>query len=132
LWTSLIRTIYLGGGQLGQSLWDNPHQDVVKFRNEWIGNGGTRASFIKTLDPVDPVTHGHLLKNRKVLMVAAKNDEVISRASTIALWKSIDEKPELVWLDAGHITAAQYIFGEVIRMVAFFKPSDAELKQKLN
>jgi dienelactone hydrolase len=124
--------IYLGGGQLGQSLWDNPHQDVVKFRNEWIGNGGTRASFIKTLDPVDPVTHGHLLKNRKVLMVAAKNDEVISRESTIALWKSIGEKPELVWLDAGHITAAQYIFGEVIRIVAFFKPSDPELKQKLN
>ena len=65
-------------------------------------------------------THGRLLKDRDVLMVNAKNDELIPTAATMALWESIGTRPELVWLDAGHITAAAYLPGEMVRLQKFF------------
>ncbi len=63
-----------------------------------------------------------MLRNRTVLMVAAKNDEIILPQFATALWESIGKKPQLVWLDSGHITAAQYIFAEVERLGKFFAP----------
>jgi hypothetical protein len=53
-------------------------------------------------------------------MVNAKTDEIIPHAATMALWDSIGTKPELVWLDAGHITAAAYLPGEMVRLQKFF------------
>lgn len=112
--------IYLGGGQLAEHLWIKDHPDAEAFRREWLASGQTRESFIKALEPVDPVTHGALLKDRDVLMVAAKNDEIIPPLATIALWESIGKRPELVWLDAGHITAAKFLPGEMGRLAGFF------------
>jgi cephalosporin-C deacetylase-like acetyl esterase len=112
--------IYLGGGNLGTRIWEFDRPDAEQFRREWLAAGGTRESFLETLAPIDPCTHGHLLKDRTVLMVAAKNDEVIPPESTRALWESIG-KPELVWLDAGHITAARYLYGEMERLGRFFE-----------
>lgn len=112
--------IYLGGGKLGENLWNMPHRDAEVFRDEWIKAGESRESFLKLLEPVDPATHGRLLKDRDVLMVNAKNDEIIPTAATMALWESIGTKPELVWLDAGHITAAAYLPGEMVRLQKFF------------
>lgn len=112
--------IYLGGGKLGENLWSMEHRDAEAFRAEWIKAGESRESFLKLLEPVDPATHGRLLKDRDVLMVNAKNDEIIPTAATMALWDSIGTRPELVWLDAGHITAAAYLPGEMVRLQKFF------------
>jgi dienelactone hydrolase len=112
--------IYLGGGQLAEALWALEHEDAEEFRAKWVADGGTRESFVKTLQPVDPVTYAHLLKDREVLMVAARHDEVIPPASTLALWRAIGTQPELVWLDAGHISAALYLYGEMQRLGRFF------------
>lgn len=112
--------IYLGGGKLGENLWNMPHSDAEAFRAEWIKMGESRESFLKLLEPVDPATHARLLNDRDVLMVNAKNDEIIPHAATMALWEAIGTKPELVWLDAGHITAAAYLPGEMVRLQKFF------------
>ncbi len=112
--------IYLGGGKLGENLWSMEHRDAETFRTEWLKAGESRESFLKALEPVDPATHGRLLKDRDVLMVNAKTDEIIPHAATMALWDSIGTKPELVWLDAGHITAAAYLPGEMVRLQKFF------------
>ncbi len=112
--------IYLGGGQLGESLWALAHPDAESFRREWLAAGQTRESFLKVLEPVDPVTYGPLLKDRDVLMVNAKNDEIIPAAATLALWEAIGKRPALIWLDAGHITAAQFLPGELGRLQTFF------------
>ena len=112
--------IYLGGGKLGENLWSMQHRDADAFRDEWLKAGETRESFLKLLEPVDPATHGRLLKDRDVLMVNAKTDEIIPHTATMALWDSIGTKPELVWLDAGHITAAAYLPGEMVRLQKFF------------
>ena len=112
--------IYLGGGNLGEMVWQIEHPDATKFRAEWLASGETRGSFLKLLEPVDPATHGRLLRDRDVLMVNAKNDEIIPKAATEALWNSIGTKPELIWLNAGHITAAAYLPGEMVRLQRFF------------
>jgi dienelactone hydrolase len=116
--------IYLGGGRLGELIWDIEHEEAAEFRSQWLAGGGTRESFIAKAGPVDPVTHAHLLKDRDVLMVGAWHDEAIPRASTLALWEAIGTKPELVWLDAGHFSAALYLYGEMQRLGQFFATYD--------
>ena len=42
-------------------------------------------------------------------------------------------KPRLVWLDAGHISAAQFLFGEMQRLKKFFEPkSRAPTKSRVD
>jgi hypothetical protein len=69
---------------------------------------------------VDPGKCGKLLKGRRVLMIAARNDEVIPPASATALWEAIDREPELVWIDAGHYTAIKYLPQKLVRLDMFF------------
>jgi cephalosporin-C deacetylase-like acetyl esterase len=116
--------IHLGGGNLAHGLWDLSHEDAEEFRRKWQADGGTRESFIAALAPIDPATHAHLLKGRKVLMVSARQDEIFSNASTLALWEATGKEAELIWLeDAGHYTAIKYIFREVERLGDFFSSS---------
>ena len=111
---------YLAGGNLGETLWTMPHSDAEMFRQSWLGMGESRESFLRILQPVDPATHGALLKGRDVLMVNAKHDEIIPTAATEALWQSIGKQPELIWLEAGHISAAKFLPGEMVRLQKFF------------
>lgn len=118
--------IQLAGGHLAQTIWDTPIKEVAKetsaFRAEWERIGGTRETFIEALKPIDPVTHGHLLRGRRVLMLAARQDEIFPESSTLALWESIGKEPQIVWLDdAGHYTAILYILRETERLGEFFK-----------
>ena len=54
----------------------------------------------------------------------ASQDEIIPRAATESLWKSIGQ-PEIVWIDAGHITAARFLFDALTRVGNFFaEPAD--------
>jgi len=118
--------IYLGGGKLGEALWAMNEAKAEAFRREWIAGGGTRQSFIAKLRPVDPVTWAGRIVDRRVLMVNATDDEIIPRDATMALWNSIEPRPKLVWLKAGHYTAARYLLGEIDRLSAFFQPDDSQ------
>lgn len=114
--------IQLAGGHLAESLWDHPIREVTDFRKEWESMGGTRETFVATLKPIDPATHGHLLKGRRVLMLAARKDEIFPESSIHALWESMGKEPQLVWLeDAGHYTAVLYILRESDRLGEFFQ-----------
>ena len=114
--------IQLAGGDLGRNIWDGNNRETAGFREEWLATGGTRESFIEAMSPMEPTRYGHLLKGRKVLMLAARKDEIFPEASTLALWKSIGEEPELIWLeDAGHYTSLLYIMRETERLSKFMK-----------
>lgn len=116
--------IFLGGGNLAELLWVNQTREARAFREKWQAAGGTRESFRQALAPIDPATYGHLLKGRRVLMIAAKNDEVIPPESALALWESIGREPELVWIDAGHYSAIRYLPRELVRLDRFFSARD--------
>ncbi|HLJ10505.1 MAG TPA: alpha/beta hydrolase family protein [Planctomycetaceae bacterium] len=112
--------VVLGGGNFAELVWSNETQRAARFREKWTAAGGTRESFGDVVGKVDPAAYGHLLKGRRVLMVAAKNDEIIPPASATALWESIGREPELVWLDAGHYSAIKYLPRELVRLDMFF------------
>jgi dienelactone hydrolase len=112
--------IVLGGGNFADLLWANPTDRAQKFRERWLAAGETRETFGAVVSKIDPAAYGHLLKGRRVLMIEAKNDEVIPPQSATALWESIGREPKLVWLDAGHYTAIRYLPQELVRLDQFF------------
>jgi cephalosporin-C deacetylase-like acetyl esterase len=112
--------IVLGGGNFADLLWANQTDRARKFREKWLADGETRESFCEVVAKIDPATHGHLLKGRRVLMIEAKNDEVIPPESAKALWEAIGREPDLVWLDAGHYSAIRYLPQELVRLDRFF------------
>lgn len=114
--------IQLAGGNLAATIWDKSHKEAEGFREDWEAKGGTRDTFLEVVAPIDPTTYGHLLKGRKVMMLAARQDEIFSVNSTLSLWKSMGEEPELIWLeDVGHYTALLYIMRETERLGEFLK-----------
>ena len=112
--------VTLGGGNFADLIWTNQTDRAQAFRKKWLADRGTRESFSQIVSQIDPVTYGHLLRGRRVLMIAAKNDEVIPPACATALWESIGREPELVWIDAGHYTAIKYLPEELVRLDVFF------------
>jgi cephalosporin-C deacetylase-like acetyl esterase len=112
--------IFLGGGNFAEILWANETDRAQAFRKRWLAAGETRETFCEIVNQIDPMTYGHLLKGRRVLMIAGKEDEIIPPRSAEALWESIGREPELVWLDAGHYTAIRYLPQELVRLDLFF------------
>jgi dienelactone hydrolase len=109
----------LAGGDIAQVSWSA--REVSPVRERWLAKGGTRESFFETVKLVDPVTHAANLRGRQMLMLNAAHDEVIPRACTESLWNACGQ-PEIVWYDAGHYTAARFIFDGLSRVTRFFQP----------
>jgi cephalosporin-C deacetylase-like acetyl esterase len=117
--------VVLGGGNFSDLVWTNETRQAQEFRRRWLADGGSRESFKEVVDQVDPATYGKLLKGRRIMMIAGKNDEVIPPASALALWESIDREPEIVWIDAGHYTAIKFLPQELVRLDMFFNGKSA-------
>jgi hypothetical protein len=57
-----------------------------------------RESFL-----TDPMTFGHLLRQRPMLMINARWDEAIPKEATLDFWKEAG-KPTIAWFPAAHAT----------------------------
>jgi dienelactone hydrolase len=109
--------ILLGGGGLVDGYYDDPR--AAEFRSLYEALGGTRAKLARLLAPVDPLTCAANLKDRKVLMLAGKRDEVVPPKMTEALWKAAGE-PKLIWYDCTHVGAILYIVPALEQIVKHF------------
>jgi dienelactone hydrolase len=107
----------LAGGGIGQVTWDNP--EMAKAREYWLAKGGTRESFCKILEQIDPARYARPIEGRRILMLNASNDEVIPPKCTDELWKAFG-KPEIHWYDAGHYSALRYLDDGMRRVTTFF------------
>ncbi len=114
--------LMLAGGDVGQVAWQS--KELAKLRGDWLENGGTRASFIKLFQQVDPVTYADRLGDRQVLMLNAAYDEVIPKACTDSLWESFGQ-PRIVWYNAGHYSAGRFMFDALAEVTEFFAVEDA-------
>jgi dienelactone hydrolase len=94
----------LGGGGLVDAYYDHPKAKPV---TEWVDRLGGKNLVRKLIAPVDPITYAAQLKGKNLLMIAAKNDEIVPPKAATQLWEATG-KQRIVWLDAGHITAAFY------------------------
>jgi dienelactone hydrolase len=111
--------LLLAGGDMGEVAWAST--ELAPLRKRWTATGGSKESLFAALKSVDPVTYASPRPGRKILMLNAWQDEVIPRACTESLWRAFGE-PEIFWWDAGHYSAARYLFDGLSRTVQFFRP----------
>jgi len=109
--------LLLGGGGLVDAYYDDPR--AAKFRKVWEAMGGTKEKVQKKLACVDPLTCADRLKDRKVLMIAGKRDEIVLPKMTQALWKASGEQ-KLVWYDCTHEGAAVYVLAALEQIAEHF------------
>src|SRR5207248_10939958 len=108
-------SIALGGGGLVDAYYDHPQ--AASYRKLWENLGGTKESVVRLFAPIDPITCAANLKDRKVLMLAGKRDEIVPPKATTALWEAAG-KPKIIWYDCTHYGAAVYfapILAEVVK-----------------
>lgn len=93
--------------------------EFKKERERFLASGKDPTGLLAGVQSVDPLTYAELLRDRRVLMLNAKNDEVIPRACTEALWVGAG-KPEIVWLSGGHYTVMRHLPTALMRANQFF------------
>ena len=111
--------LLLAGGDMGKVAWES--ERLHELRERWVAGGGTKEAFFELMRTVDPAAYGENVRDRKILMLNARHDEVIPPACTEALWLAFG-KPPIIWWDAGHYTAARYIFEGLDKATKFFAP----------
>jgi dienelactone hydrolase len=110
--------VVLGGGGLVDGYYDDPRGKPIRLL--WEGLGGSKKTIQDLIAPVDPLTCAANLKDRKLLILAAKNDEVVPAKMAEALWKASGQQ-EIHWFDCGHYTALLYVAPALSRVVEHFK-----------
>ena len=110
--------LLLAGGDLGKVAWDSP--ELAKVRQQWLAGGGTREEFMTILGQVDPVRYAHSIRGRRILMMNAKEDEVIPKVCTESLWQSFGQPP-IHWFSGGHYSCIWHLPEALLRVQAFFE-----------
>ena len=110
--------VLLGGGGLVDGYYDHPQ--AAPYRRAYEALGGTKERLVKLLAPVDPLTCAANLKDRKVLMMAARNDEIVPPRMAQALWEA-SGRQKIVWYPCGHYTAALYFLPALEQIATHLK-----------
>jgi dienelactone hydrolase len=93
--------------------------EFKKERDKIKASGKIPENYEEIVREVDPLTYAERLQGRHVLMLNAKDDEVIPKACTEALWTAAG-KPEIVWLSGGHYTVMRHLPEAMSRVNRFF------------
>lgn len=110
--------VLLGGGGFVDAYWDDPR--VKPFRVGYELTGGSKKTVEKWLAPIDPITCADCLRDRKLLIVGAKNDEIVPAKMAESLWNATGRQ-QIIWLDSGHYSAAVYLITSLSHVVEHFK-----------
>lgn len=110
--------LMLAGGDVAQIGLNSP--EAAELLGNWKAQGGSEASLIELLRPVDPVTYGQNVHGRKIIMYNATEDEIIPRACTDSLWRSFGQ-PEIHWVAAGHYSVVRFMFDALGRATRLFQ-----------
>jgi hypothetical protein len=78
---------------------------------------------VAAIAPVDPISYAANLKQRKLLQIAAKRDELVPPRMAEALWKAGGEQ-KLVWYDCSHYGAVAHIVSALENVVQHFQAEE--------
>jgi dienelactone hydrolase len=115
--------VLLGGGGFIDGYYEHPQ--AAPFVRVFEALGGTKEMAAKFIAPVDPITRAENLTERKVLIVAAKNDEIVPPRMAKNLWNT-SGRQHIIWLDAGHYSAVLYLVSGLSQVVEHFKVQERE------
>jgi len=107
----------LAGGDVGRVAWES--LELRGMREKLLAKGVNREQFLETLRTIDPVTYAAAARGKRILMLNARNDEVIPRECTLSLWRSLGE-PEIHWYSGGHYSAIWHLPSALARVARFF------------
>ena len=110
--------VLLGGGGLVEGYYDHPQ--AAPFKAIWEAMGGTKEKLAKYLAPVDPLTCAANLRDRKVLILAGKRDEIVPPKMAEALWEATG-KQKIVWFDCTHYGAVVYFATALQTIIQHFR-----------
>ncbi len=116
--------VLLGGADFADGYWDHPK--VIRYRKVLTAFGGKKEDIKRLLAPVDPITCVKNLAGRKVLIVAAKNDEIVPPRMAETLWRATG-KQQIIWLNAGHYSAAIYLMQGLKKVTEHFRAEYAHI-----
>jgi dienelactone hydrolase len=109
--------VLLGGGGLVDAYYDDPRGKTV--RSLWEALGGNKEKLARLLAPVDPLTCAANLKGHKLLLLAAKRDDIVPPRMAEALWQA-SGRQQIVWFDSTHYGAVVYIVPAMEHIVRHF------------
>jgi dienelactone hydrolase len=110
--------LLLAGGDLPKIAAES--KEFERERAAFLAAGKKAEGFENVIAVVDPLTHASLLKDRRVLMLNAKDDEVIPRECTERLWEAAG-KPDIVWFSGGHYSVMRHLPSALYRVNRFFE-----------
>jgi dienelactone hydrolase len=109
--------VLLGGAGFVDAFYDDPR--VLLLRLTWELLGGTREKVEQMIAPVDPLTCAANLKDRRLLILAGKRDDIVPPRMAETLW-SATGRQRLVWFDCTHYGALAYIVPAMRLVVEHF------------
>ena len=110
--------VMLGGGGFVEGYYDDPRAAPV--RKVWEALGGTRERMKELLAPYDPLTCAANLKDRKLLIIAAKRDDIVPPSCAERLWEATG-KQKIVWYNCTHYGAALYMIPALGHITTHFR-----------
>ena len=109
--------VVLGGGGLVDAFYYHPR--AAPYRVVFERLGGTKEQVKKLLAPFDPLTRADNLRDRKLLIIAGKRDEIVPPSMAVALWKATGRQ-KIVWFDCTHYGAAAYVLPALAHVTDHF------------
>jgi cephalosporin-C deacetylase-like acetyl esterase len=109
----------LAGGDMAKVLRSSKERHMAEARKQWAAKGRSLDELDDLMKLIDPCTYGSCLTGRNVLMLNARNDEVIPRSCTDSLWEAFG-RPPIHWYEAGHYSAMLYITDALEKVSDFF------------
>jgi dienelactone hydrolase len=110
--------LLLAGGDLPTIAAES--REFARQREAFIAAGRDPEAMARVIHDIDPLTHAHLLQDRRILMLNAKDDEVIPRTCTEKLWEKAG-KPDIVWFEGGHYSVIRHLPSALHRSNRFFQ-----------
>jgi dienelactone hydrolase len=95
----------LSGGDVATIIF-HAHE-TRKLRAAMTAKGMDRDAAAAALESVEPLNFASRVPADRCLMINAADDEVIPKATTVALHAAL-HKPHIVWLPAGHYSSLKY------------------------
>jgi dienelactone hydrolase len=109
--------VLLGGGGVVDAYYDHPR--AAPYRKLYEALGGTKEMLAQRIAPADPITCAANLRDRRLLILAGKRDEIVPPKMAEALWQA-SGKQKIVWYDCTHYGAALYLAPALDHVLAHF------------